>query len=134
MNVYKLQPNKIHLTFKKNFSQTVWYFCTYNMRSPIPGFQTGAKDFQTLDGSKINGGFSDAGLKPLHVLQYSQSAALNYMDRGCKNPRNPFIRLIRDADKKGRNTDELDYADCTDFQCNLQPFLPTLRRTKPRRF
>jgi len=44
----------------------------------------------------------------------SPFCALRNVSLKALNPRNPTIRLIRDADKKGRIADESDYADCTD--------------------
>jgi len=38
-----------------------------------------------------------------------------------QNPQNAFIQLIRDADKKGRHTAEIDYAGFKDFQFIPRP-------------
>ena len=60
------------------------------------------------------------GQSPSHIDR-PESPLRKTQDRW--NPRNPSIRLIRDADKKGRIADESDYADYTDFQFILPKIL-----------
>ena len=43
--------------------------------------------------------------------QQNQPSSIFYPELLSKNPQNPSIRLIRDADEKGRIADEADYAD-----------------------
>jgi len=67
-------------------------------------------------------------------LVYSKVATPSRFNKTCKNPRNLIIRSIRDADKKGRNTDDKRISDGILGQRPWHIYRPesTLRKTQDR--
>jgi hypothetical protein len=62
--------------------------------------------------------------------QQNQPSSIFYPELLSKNPQNPLIRSIRYADKKGRNTDEPDYADYTESCAARRKILIAIYRCK----